>query len=141
MKENLFRPLAGCVRGKPRRIEFRGCRSEPPRTGGIPNSPQTPTLQRSLAYDSSEVRKTAFFEKPGREDRILALNLFGTFSVFQALTIRPAGCHLDDGPLFQVDVFGRFHVEQSVWTKLHRDNTGVGAMCQLLRSGWLSRRR
>lgn len=49
-----------------------------------------------------------------RRDRVFVLNGYRAFPVFQALTIRLTGCHLDGGPLFQIDVLSRLHLEKYV---------------------------
>ena len=49
-----------------------------------------------------------------RKDRVFVLNDYRAFPVFQALTIRFTGCHLDGGPLFQIDVLSLFHLEKYV---------------------------
>ena len=75
---------------------------------------QNQPLWHSLADGRSEIDDPVLLEVVGWKDRVFALHGYRTFPLFQALTIRLAGRHLDGDSLFQVDVLNLVHLEKNI---------------------------
>ena len=90
----------------------------------------------SPADGRGKIDDPVFFEVVGRKDRVFSLDGIRAFPIFYASTIRPAGCHLDVGPLFQVDVLSLAHLEENVCIGLYCPGIQSRSVGQLPQGGY-----